>query len=88
MCYASDMVRTVAHRELRNNSAEILRRVAAGEEFEVTNRGEVIAVLLPASAERRSHVVRHATAAGFSALPRVSADEHVQEILDDLRGDR
>lgn len=28
---------TIAHRELRNNSSEILRRVEAGESFTITN---------------------------------------------------
>ena len=38
---------TVSHRELRNNSAEILRAVAAGESFVVTNHGSPVAVLAP-----------------------------------------
>lgn len=87
-CYGVRMARTVAHRELRNNSAEILRRVAAGEEFEVTNRGEVVAILLPAATARRTSVIRHATARGFAALPRVQSETPVQQIVDELRGDR
>lgn len=42
-------MRTISHRELRNNSAEVLRAVAAGETIEVTNHGEVAAVLVPPS---------------------------------------
>jgi prevent-host-death family protein len=39
--------KTISHRELRNNSAEILRAVAAGESFVVTNHGAAVAVLAP-----------------------------------------
>ena len=38
---------TIAHRELRNDSAEILRRAASGESFEVTNNGRVVAMVVP-----------------------------------------
>lgn len=44
LCYMS----TISHREMRNNSAEILRRVEAGESFVVTNHGEAVAELIPA----------------------------------------
>lgn len=39
---------TITHRELRNNSAEILRRVEAGETLQVTNNGIPAAVIGPA----------------------------------------
>ncbi len=42
--------KNVSHRELRNNSAEILRAVAAGESFIVTNHGLAVAVLTPIAA--------------------------------------
>jgi prevent-host-death family protein len=42
-------VRTISHRELRNNSAGVLRAVGAGETIEVTKHGEVAAVLVPPS---------------------------------------
>lgn len=38
---------TITHRELRNNSAEILRRVEAGETLQVTNNGVPAAVIGP-----------------------------------------
>lgn len=43
MCY----METVTHREMRNNSGEILRRVQAGEWVQVTNNGRVAALLVP-----------------------------------------
>ncbi|MDO5094583.1 MAG: type II toxin-antitoxin system prevent-host-death family antitoxin [Propionibacteriaceae bacterium] len=39
---------TITHRELRNNSAEVLRRVEAGETLRVTNHGMLTAVIGPA----------------------------------------
>ncbi|MFN2323599.1 MAG: type II toxin-antitoxin system Phd/YefM family antitoxin [Trueperaceae bacterium] len=35
---------TLAHRDLRKRSAEVLRRVQAGETFQVTHHGVVVAV--------------------------------------------
>lgn len=40
-------MRTVTHREMRNSSGEILRAVAAGESVQVTNNGQVAAVISP-----------------------------------------
>lgn len=47
MCY----VKTVTHREMRNASGEILRAVAAGETYLVTNGGQAAAVISPAGTE-------------------------------------
>jgi prevent-host-death family protein len=41
-------MRTVTHREMRNQSAEILRQVEAGETLLVTNNGRAAAVISPA----------------------------------------
>lgn len=40
-------MRTVTHREMRNSSGEILRAVAAGETVQVTNNGQVAAMISP-----------------------------------------
>lgn len=40
-------MRTIPRRELRNNSSKILAAVKAGETIQVTNDGEVTAVLVP-----------------------------------------
>jgi prevent-host-death family protein len=90
------MTRVIAHRELRNNSSAVLRDVEAGETIEVTNHGTVVAVLVPpsssaSSASSAASAVRQRPATrsgGFAALPRVRLDQPVQEVLDDLRGDR
>ncbi|GAA1465129.1 type II toxin-antitoxin system Phd/YefM family antitoxin [Microbacterium thalassium] len=39
---------SISHRELRNQSAEVLRRIQAGESLIVTNRGRATAVISPA----------------------------------------
>jgi len=81
---------TIAHRELRNNSSEILRRVQSGESFEITNHGEVVAVLTPPeSAPRRRLSGRPPLViGGFTELTPVELDHPIQHTLDDLRGDR
>lgn len=38
---------TVSHREMRNQSGEILRRVERGETVVVTNHGKPVAVMSP-----------------------------------------
>jgi prevent-host-death family protein len=43
LCY----MRTVSHREMRNQSGDILRRVADGETIQVTNHGEAAALIVP-----------------------------------------
>lgn len=40
-------MRTITHREMRNQSGEILRRVADGETIAVTNHGEAAALIVP-----------------------------------------
>jgi prevent-host-death family protein len=89
-------VRTISHRELRNNSAEVLRAVSAGETIEVTNHGEVAAVLVPPSLTPYERLV----AAGkvrepskdrpvdLRSIRRVTAPVSSTEIIEDVRGDR
>jgi prevent-host-death family protein len=88
-CYAPSM-KTIAHRELRNRSADVLRSVQAGESFEVTNNGEVVAMLTPpnSTAMLGARFRPPLTRGGFSTLPRVSSPETVQDVLDDLRAER
>lgn len=84
------MARTIPHRELRNNSSAVLRQVQNGETIEVTNNGEVVAVLVPPPRRPGAGLrIRRATErGGFGALSRVRLDHAVQDDLDDLRGDR
>ena len=83
-------MKTLAHRELRNNSAEVLRAVQAGESFEVTNNGRVVAILSPSNSSALQGVRFRAPLenGNFSRLPQVTSEHGVQDVLDDLRGDR
>lgn len=87
---------TIPHRELRNDSSKVLQRVKNGETIEVTNNGDVTAVLVPPSSspfERRLMAgrIRAAKPVGtvdLVAVERVSSPESTAEILADVRGDR
>lgn len=88
-------MRTVTHREMRNNSAEILRAVAAGEDILVTNNGEPAALITrpnvsPWELLKATGQVRPATKslASLKTLKPKKASVTTKEILDDLRGDR
>ena len=56
-CYAR-WVTEIAQRELRNDNAEIIRRVEAGETFVVTRNGMPVAELRPLPAGRQRVVHR------------------------------
>lgn len=84
------MAKTIPHRELRNNSSRILRDVASGETVEISNHGEVVAVLVPPPRGPNAplRVRKAARLGGFAQLPRERRHQPTAEILDDLRGDR
>lgn len=89
-------MRTISHRELRNNSAKVLAEVRSGEIIEVTNHGEPTAVLVPPSLSSYERLV----AAGkirepssgvevdLRGLRRGRAKHTTAEMIDDLRGER
>lgn len=90
-CYICYVTRTIPHRELRNNSSAVLREVQDGETLEITNRGEVVAILSPPPPKGLGPPlqVRKATRhGGFLDLPRVRISRPTIEILDELRGER
>lgn len=84
------MPRTVPHRELRNDSGRILREVQNGETIAVTNRGVVVALLVPPPASPYATLrVRAARrSGGFGALPRQTRSTPSGEVLDELRAER
>lgn len=89
-------MRTISHRELRNNSAEVLGAVGAGETIEVTNHGEVAAVLVPPYLTPYERLVaagkvresRKDRAIDLRRIRRVTAPASSDEIIADVRGDR
>jgi prevent-host-death family protein len=82
----------VSQREMRNRSAELLRRVADGESVLVTNGGVPAAVIVPASAGVRERLVaagrlRVGTGLDMEALPApVSAAVSTEDVLAEDRG--
>ena len=87
-------MRTILHRELRNNSSKILEEVSNGETFEITNHGKVVAVLSPPALtpyerayRRRESAARYATEK-FSSIKPTIADRDPLEVLDDARSAR
>lgn len=74
---------TVASRELRNHTAEVLRRVGAGERLAVTVRGETVAELRPPESRRPRFMSRAAVARALT----MQADPALRETLLELSGD-
>lgn len=74
---------SVASRELRNHTADVLRRVANGEELAVTVRGVTVAELKP-PADRRPQFFTRRDLAG---LLGVQADPGLRDDLDVLSGE-
>lgn len=62
----------ITQRELRNDSAAIMRGVERGESYTVTRNGTPIARLVPL--RRRVAVPRDEVVAAFRNAPRVSRD--------------
>ncbi len=81
-------VKTLNQRELRNDSAEVLRLVEQGETFTITRRGVPVAVLspLPPSDLRCDRPATQRPT--FASLERVRAAVSSTEVLNDLRGEQ
>jgi len=83
---------SVSQREMRNNSGELLRRVAEGESVLVTNNGVPAAVLVPAGAGPRDRLVaggrlRIGKGLDLSQLPApVPGRAPSEQLLDEVRG--
>jgi prevent-host-death family protein len=81
-------------RELRQHASRYLDRVKLGETVEVTERGRLVALLVPPDPARdaRAQLIadgRLIPASRALALPvRVVANRSTQDVLDDLRDDR
>lgn len=83
------MTTAISQRELRNNSADIMRRLQTGESFTVTTNGRIVGSLTPASQPMSLPITRPATRTGFDGFPLHPASETpISEVLDDIREDR
>ncbi len=74
----------VPSRELRNNTADLLRRVDAGEEIVVTTRGRPVASLVPFEGGRRRWIQRDEL---VRRLALVQADPGLRDDLARLAGE-
>lgn len=74
----------VAARELRNRTADVLRRVQAGEQVTITSRGRPVAQLAPVRTSRRRAIGR---AELVRRLARAQADPGLRVDLLELAGD-
>ena len=82
-CYARSMPE-VASRDLRNDTAGVLRRVQAGEDITITVKGRPIAVLTPVRPQRRHWLTRTEF---LTRLQRAQADPGLRDDLAILAGD-
>jgi prevent-host-death family protein len=78
------MKHEVASRELRNNTADLLRRVDGGEQIVITARGKPVAALVPLPTERRRWLPR---AELLRRLAVAQADPGLRDDLARLAGE-
>jgi prevent-host-death family protein len=87
-------VERIGVRELRQHASRYLDRVKSGETVEVTERGQLVALLVPPGPARnaRERLIadgRLIPASGVLRLPRrVQAHSSSEAVLDELREDR
>jgi prevent-host-death family protein len=86
-------MRTVTHREMRNDSGAILRAVADGESFQVTNRGRVAAVISPPTQDSLGELAAQGSVrlarrplADLSMIKRRASKLSAAELVADARG--
>lgn len=85
----------ISHRQMRNNSGDVLRRVEAGETILVTNNGRPAAVLSPPSGDLLASLAAKgelrpaiASPSTLRSIKRRPAKKSSAQILADVRGDR
>ena len=83
----------MTHREMRNRSGEILRRVEGGESVQVSNNGHLAAIIVPAGGDPLDGLVargeaRAARTGGESlaTIVRAVSPLSTRDIIEDSRG--
>lgn len=88
MSYSMLMPETIGQRRLRNDNAEIMRRVEAGESFIITRNGRPIADLVPH--DRPADQTKRRLTLGelqerFRTLPKIDVERwYADRAADDL----
>jgi prevent-host-death family protein len=84
---------TVTHREMRNRSGEILRRVEAGESVQVSNNGHLAAIIVPVGGSVLDGLINRGEARpartgieSLLAIQRVASPLGSGELIADIRG--
>lgn len=84
---------TVTHREMRNNSAELLRRVEAGESVLISNHGRTAAVIMPVTRSPLDDLIERGEARpavrpveSLREIRRSRSRLRSEEIVQDMRG--
>ncbi|MDQ2846557.1 MAG: type II toxin-antitoxin system prevent-host-death family antitoxin [Actinomycetota bacterium] len=82
-------MKTINQRELRNDSAEVMRQVEQGQSYTVTRRGVPVARLSPVTDDADLRCLRAASRhVVYSETVRVTTKIPSEEIVTDLRGER
>jgi prevent-host-death family protein len=81
---------SISHRVLRNESGRILKAVAAGESFTITNNGEPVARIVPIDAPRLGLPLSRPARikGGWSDLPLYESDIPSEQLIAEMREDR
>ncbi len=86
-------MKTVTHREMRNQSGDILRRVADGETIQVTNNGQVAALIVPPGTDPLADLVSRGQVrvariplSSLRSIARRKGSVDSQTIVADARG--
>jgi prevent-host-death family protein len=69
------MSESIPQRQLRNDNAEIMRRVEAGETFVITRNGKPIADLVPHGAAAKKRKTGREMQEEFSQLPPIDVEQ-------------
>ncbi len=88
-------MKTVSHREMRNQSGEILRCVAGGETVQVTNHGRLSALIVPPGTGTLTELISRGQVrvalhppSSLRTVVRRKSKASSEEIVADTRGSR
>lgn len=81
-------MRTIGQRELRNDSGEIMRQVQRGAVFQVTSRGNPVAVLAPVGHNPVDELTLREGSQHMVFPDGVAVAESTSAVLTQMRGDR
>ena len=81
-------MKTISQRELRNDSAKVMRQVTQGASFRVTSRGTPVAMLSPVEGRFGDELTLREGSGEMEFPPGVHTSESTAGALADLRGNR